>query len=390
MNEYCRDDAILTSTTSSILVTQIAALVRRPERFLNIHWLNPAYVIPVVELSTHAGTPMRRWYERVKAVLESIGKVPVVCGAAPGYIVPRLQALDHERGGTHDRRGRRHAPKKSTRRRVMASACVSLRSASSSSSTSAAATSCITRAARCRRRSTADRYAAPPIVGRMVEQGRLGLKSGSGFYDYEGRDLDAYRAGRAVAHARDAQAGGAVAPRGRPDAFPEGDIRECSIPQAPISSSASAPYLGRIARAARTGAGDHAEGRQRLPGRHLLRAQLRALRQEGQRRRQGHRADQLHRRAEGDSDVRAGQCGARRRRRPVEQHDVVPGRHRARRPGAELHEPDDGRDAQERRDRLPEQDLSARRGCTTSRVPAKACSTTSTPTRRSKPPTSAV
>ena len=46
----------MTSTTSSILVTQLAQLVRRPERFLNMHWLNPAYLIPVVELSTHAGT----------------------------------------------------------------------------------------------------------------------------------------------------------------------------------------------------------------------------------------------------------------------------------------------------------------------------------------------
>jgi 3-hydroxybutyryl-CoA dehydrogenase len=59
-----RADAILTSTTSSILVTQLAALVERPERFLNIHWLNPAYVIPVVELSTHAGTAPTCWRAR--------------------------------------------------------------------------------------------------------------------------------------------------------------------------------------------------------------------------------------------------------------------------------------------------------------------------------------
>lgn len=48
LNLHCRDDAILTSTTSSILVTQLAAMVRLPARFLNIHWLNPAYVIPIV------------------------------------------------------------------------------------------------------------------------------------------------------------------------------------------------------------------------------------------------------------------------------------------------------------------------------------------------------
>ncbi|WP_295980358.1 3-hydroxyacyl-CoA dehydrogenase NAD-binding domain-containing protein, partial [uncultured Variovorax sp.] len=56
LNRHCRDEAILSSTTSSILVTQLAALVRRPARFLNMHWLNPAYLIPVVELSCHAGT----------------------------------------------------------------------------------------------------------------------------------------------------------------------------------------------------------------------------------------------------------------------------------------------------------------------------------------------
>ena len=39
----------------------------------------------------------------------------------------------------------------------------------------------------------AGRYSAPAVVGRMVEQGRLGVKSGSGFYDYQGRDVAAYR-----------------------------------------------------------------------------------------------------------------------------------------------------------------------------------------------------
>lgn len=51
LSAACRRDAILTSTTSSILVTELAPLVSSPERFLNIHWLNPAYLIPVVELS---------------------------------------------------------------------------------------------------------------------------------------------------------------------------------------------------------------------------------------------------------------------------------------------------------------------------------------------------
>ena len=55
----CRADAVVTSTTSSILVTQLAPLIAQPERFLNLHWLNPAYLIPVVELSVHPGTERR-------------------------------------------------------------------------------------------------------------------------------------------------------------------------------------------------------------------------------------------------------------------------------------------------------------------------------------------
>src|SRR5699024_8727849 len=56
LNRYCSETAILTSTTSSILVTDLAALVQKPERFLNTHWLNPAYVVPLVELSFHLDT----------------------------------------------------------------------------------------------------------------------------------------------------------------------------------------------------------------------------------------------------------------------------------------------------------------------------------------------
>ena len=92
IGRHCRADAVITSTTSSILVTQLAPLVDRPERFLNLHWLNPAYLIPVVEMSTHPGTGADA-IARTTAAMEAIGKLPVVCGVAPGYIVPRLQAL---------------------------------------------------------------------------------------------------------------------------------------------------------------------------------------------------------------------------------------------------------------------------------------------------------
>ena len=192
LNRHCTDDAILTSTTSSILVTQLAALVRRPERFLNMHWLNPAYVIPVVELSTHPGTAAHV-LERAKALMEAIGKMPVVCGPTPGYIVPRLQALVMNEAARMVEEGAATAEEidKATRYglglRFAALGVVEfidfggsdiLHHASREMSASV----------------DANRYRAPAIVDRMVAEGRLGLKTGSGFYDYAGRDLVAYRA----------------------------------------------------------------------------------------------------------------------------------------------------------------------------------------------------
>ena len=89
---HLKPDAIVASTTSTFLVTELAALAQRPARFLNAHWLNPAYIIPLVELSPHPGTSPAAT-ACLKSLLEAIGKVPVVCKASPGYIVPRLQAL---------------------------------------------------------------------------------------------------------------------------------------------------------------------------------------------------------------------------------------------------------------------------------------------------------
>ena len=85
-------DIVIASTTSTILVDDLSGAVENPSRFLNVHWLNPAYLIPLVEISPGAATDPDV-IAKVKALLEGIGKVPVVCAATPGFIVPRIQAL---------------------------------------------------------------------------------------------------------------------------------------------------------------------------------------------------------------------------------------------------------------------------------------------------------
>ena len=85
-------DVIIASTTSTILVDDLSGVIDHPERFLNVHWLNPAYLIPLVEISPGKATDPAI-VARVKALLEGIGKVAVVCAPTPGFIVPRIQTL---------------------------------------------------------------------------------------------------------------------------------------------------------------------------------------------------------------------------------------------------------------------------------------------------------
>src|SRR5712692_6593116 len=87
-----RDDAIIASTSSTISPRHLADAVSGPERFLVAPWLNPAHIIPLVEVVPGAATAPAI-VERTLALLERLGKTPVRCGDSPGFIGPRLQVL---------------------------------------------------------------------------------------------------------------------------------------------------------------------------------------------------------------------------------------------------------------------------------------------------------
>ena len=187
----CRTDAIITSTTSSILVTDLVPFVPHPERFLNIHWLNPAYLIPVVELSTH---PLLdpSVLARAKDLMGAIGKLPVVCGPTPGYIVPRLQALVMNEAARMVQEGAATAQEIDMATRYG----MGLRFAALGviEFIDVGGNDILFHASREMAASIdPHRYATPAIVADKMSKGQLGLKTGSGFYDYDGRDIAAYR-----------------------------------------------------------------------------------------------------------------------------------------------------------------------------------------------------
>jgi 3-hydroxybutyryl-CoA dehydrogenase len=85
-------DAIIASGSSTISPSHLCDAVERPERFLIAHWLNPAHVIPLVDVVPGPRTAPTT-VERTLALLERLGKTPVRCGDSPGFIGPRLQVL---------------------------------------------------------------------------------------------------------------------------------------------------------------------------------------------------------------------------------------------------------------------------------------------------------
>ncbi|UGV25670.1 3-hydroxybutyryl-CoA dehydrogenase [Rhodopseudomonas boonkerdii] len=187
-------EPIIASTTSTILVDDLSSAVERPERFLNAHWLNPAYLVPLVEVSPGAKTDPAVT-AKVKELLESIGKVPVVCSASPGYIVPRIQALAMNEAARMVEEGVASpeeldkAIKYGFGFRFAVLGLLEFIDWGGGDILYYASkymTSALNN----------ERYAAPEIIGRNMAEGKIGLRTGEGFLNYEGLDVDAYREGR--------------------------------------------------------------------------------------------------------------------------------------------------------------------------------------------------
>ncbi|WP_408068562.1 3-hydroxybutyryl-CoA dehydrogenase [Vineibacter terrae] len=184
-------DPIIASTTSTILVDDLSAAVEHPQRFLNAHWLNPAYLVPLIELSPGERTDAAVT-ARLRALLEGIGKVPVVCAPRPGYIVPRIQALAMNEAARMVEEGVASAEEIDKAIKYgfgFRFAVLGLLEFVDWGGGDILyyASRYLTQAL------GSDRYASPAIVERNMKEGRLGFTTGQGFLDYGKLDLDAHR-----------------------------------------------------------------------------------------------------------------------------------------------------------------------------------------------------
>ncbi len=82
-------ESILSSNTSSISITKIAAVTKRPDKVIGMHFFNPVPLMKLVEVIRGIATSDET-YATVKALSEKLGKVPVECNDYPGFVSNRV------------------------------------------------------------------------------------------------------------------------------------------------------------------------------------------------------------------------------------------------------------------------------------------------------------
>lgn len=173
--------ALLATNTSSLSITAIAEPVEAPERVVGMHFFNPVHIMELLEIVRGEATSDAT-VERARAIGERMGKTPIVVADSPGFASSRLgvalgleairmleegvaSAEDIDRAMTL---GYRH-PMGPLRLTDLVGLDVRLEIARY-----------------LRRELGSPRFDAPALLERMVDEGKLGKKTGEGFYRWDG------------------------------------------------------------------------------------------------------------------------------------------------------------------------------------------------------------
>ena len=179
LDKTVKAGAIFTSNTSSLTITQLAMATSRPERVLGLHFFNPVPVMKLVEVVRTLMTADEA-YDSVAQLMRTVGKEPVACRDNSGFIVNRLlvpylldaiRAYEEGVGSLEDID------------KGMKLGCgypmgpFTLLDFVGLDTTYYIANIMF-------EEYREKRFAPPPLLKQMVQAGRLGRKSGRGFYDY--------------------------------------------------------------------------------------------------------------------------------------------------------------------------------------------------------------
>ena len=177
LQDICKKDCIFATNTSSLSITEIGAGLDRP--VIGMHFFNPAPVMKLVEVIAGLNTP-DEVVEKIKAISEEIGKTPVQVNEAAGFVVNRIlipminEAIGIYADGVASVEGIDNAMKLGANHPMGPLALGDL-----------VGLDIVLAIMEVLYNETGDtKYRAHTLLRKMVRAGKLGQKTGKGFYDY--------------------------------------------------------------------------------------------------------------------------------------------------------------------------------------------------------------
>ena len=180
LDTACPEDTILATNTSSISITQIAAVTSRPQQVIGMHFMNPVPIMPLVEIIAGYNTS-KEVLSFTKNLTEEIGKTPVIVNDYPGFVANRIlipminEAIETLHSGvagvqeidTIMKLGMAHPMGPLELADFIGlDVCLSILEVMYDGFKK-------------------PKYAPNPLLVNMVHAGKYGIKSGEGFYNYE-------------------------------------------------------------------------------------------------------------------------------------------------------------------------------------------------------------
>lgn len=179
LDEACPEDTILATNTSSISITKIAAITARPNQVIGMHFMNPVPIMPLVEIINGYNTD-KEVTEFIVNLTKKIGKTPILVNDYPGFVANRIlmpminEAIETLQSGVSGvleidgimKLGMAHPMGPLELADFIGlDVCMSILEVMHDGFKN-------------------PKYAPNPLLVNMVRAGKLGKKTGEGFYDY--------------------------------------------------------------------------------------------------------------------------------------------------------------------------------------------------------------